>query len=315
MATTREIREPTGHAVTVGSDRALGKGMPFRMSWGALFAGTVAALGIWILLFALGVALGLSTVDPNEAGSLRASGIFTGVWSLVTPLIALFIGGMIAARSVGPLNRLGGAVHGLLVWSLTAVAGVYLVANLFGGVLGGAVNMTQTAASAAQAIGQADPGAAQPEGGVKGLAEDVQKQLPGTEQIGETAAEAAPEAGRAVGVAFGALLLGLIAAVIGGVVGVSREQRRLAEELGYIPVTGLGKEDEAERGRRPAMATTGDVREGVIVGRGAEPRTEGRVEVHERRTAEPQVEQLRQELAQLRSEVREVLVRTEDLRH
>ena len=311
MATTREIREPTGRAVTVGSDRALGKGMPFRMSWGALFAGTVAALGIWILLFALGVALGLSTVDPQEAGSLRSSGIFTGVWSLVTPLIALFIGGMIAARSVGPLNRLGGGVHGLVVWSLTAVAGVWLIANLFGGVLGGAVNMTQTAASAAQAIGQADPGAAQPEGGVKGLAQDVQKQLPGGEQIGETAAEAAPEAGRAVGVAFGALLLGLIAAVIGGIVGVSREQRRLAEELGYIPVTGIGGEEEAERGRRPAMATTGEVREGVIVGRGAE----SRAEVHERRTAEPQVEQLRQELAQLRSEVREVLVRTEDLRH
>jgi hypothetical protein len=313
MATTREIREPMGRTTTVGSDRALGKGMPFRMSWGALFAGTVAALGIWILLYTLGVALGLSTVTPGEPGSLRASGVFTGVWSLVTPLIALFVGGMIAARSVGPLNRLGGGVHGLLVWSLTAVAGVYLIANLFGGVIGGAVDMTRTAAAAAQAIGQGDTTAAQPEGGVQGLAESVQQQLPGGEQIGQTATEAAPEAGRAFGVAFGALLLGLIAAVLGGVVGVSREQRRLAEELGYIPVTGLGDEAEArmER-RRPAM---GGVREGVVVAGGERAEAaEQRATVHER-PSEPQVEQLRQELAQLRSEVREVLVRTEDLRH
>lgn len=312
MATKREIKEPTGRAVTVKSDRPLGKGMPFRITWSSLFAGTAAALGIWVLLYALGVALGLSAVNPDEPGSFRASGIFTGVWSLVTPLIALFIGGMIAARTVGPLSRLGGGVHGLVVWSLTAVAGVWLVANLFGGVVGSAASMTRTAASAAQAIGQGDTGAAQPQGqaGVQGLAEDVQKQLPGAQQVGETAAEAAPEAGRAFGVAFGALLFGLIASVLGGVVGVSREQRRLAEELGTIPITGIDSDVDKDQRRRRAG---GLVHEGVMVGRGE--RGGATDEVRTERMGTSEVDELRAELHQLRGEVRQVLVRSEDVRH
>src|SRR5262245_58582769 len=111
-------------------ERYLGKGMPFRISWGALFAGAVASLGVLILLYALGMALGLSTVNPDQRDTLRASGIFTGVWGLITPLIALFVGGWVAGRSVGPTSRLGGGLHGLLVWSLTAFAGAWLVATL-----------------------------------------------------------------------------------------------------------------------------------------------------------------------------------------
>ena len=40
-----------------------------------------------------GLALGLSAVNPEATNSLRGTGIFTGIWSLVIPLIALFLGG------------------------------------------------------------------------------------------------------------------------------------------------------------------------------------------------------------------------------
>jgi hypothetical protein len=98
-----------------------------RISWGAVFAGAFSAIGLWLLLYALGLALGLSTVDPNNPGSVRGLGIFTGAWSAIAPLLALFIGGLVAGRLAGVFARGYGALHGLVMWGLVSVAGAYLV--------------------------------------------------------------------------------------------------------------------------------------------------------------------------------------------
>ena len=84
-----------------------------RISWGAIFAGALVSLAVWALLLAIGLAAGLSTVDPGETASgWRAAGIGTGIWGLVAPLIALFVGGLIAARESGVAKRSDGAIHG-----------------------------------------------------------------------------------------------------------------------------------------------------------------------------------------------------------
>src|SRR5690349_14919798 len=99
-------------------------GPPVKLSWAAIFGGTIVALGLWVLLCSLGLALGLSAIDPANPGSARAAGIGTGVWSLVAPLIALFIGGMVASRTAGIVDRVGGAIHGAVLWSLATIVGV-----------------------------------------------------------------------------------------------------------------------------------------------------------------------------------------------
>src|ERR1051325_12225951 len=71
------------------------------ISWGAIFGGAFAALGLWMLLYAFGLAIGLTGLDPNDKGSLKSSGIFTGVWGLLAPLLALFIRGFVAGRGAG----------------------------------------------------------------------------------------------------------------------------------------------------------------------------------------------------------------------
>ncbi len=119
------------------SRRSLFPGPPIAMSWGSIFGGAVAALAIWLLLYTLGVALGLSVVDPNDPGSLRSSGIFTGIWSAITPLIALFVGGVVASRGAGVVTRAGGALHGLVMWSITTLAGVWLLTSVLASVAGG----------------------------------------------------------------------------------------------------------------------------------------------------------------------------------
>ncbi|MCP3139046.1 hypothetical protein [Pyxidicoccus xibeiensis] len=132
-------------------------GTPFKLSWSAIFGGAFVALGVWILLYTLGLALGLSSVDPNDPGSARSAGIGTGIWSLIAPLIALFIGGFVAARSAGVLDKGGGALHGAVLWGLTTLAGTVLLGMTLSSLLGTAFRATS---SVVGATGSAVVGAA-----------------------------------------------------------------------------------------------------------------------------------------------------------
>ena len=58
--------------------------------WSAVLAGTALAVGLSILLQTLGMGIGLSAVDTDDAGNLKGVGIGTGIWSMPAPLIALF---------------------------------------------------------------------------------------------------------------------------------------------------------------------------------------------------------------------------------
>jgi hypothetical protein len=112
-----------------------------RISWAAIFGGAVAALGLWLLLYAFGLAVGLSSMDPNDPHSARGSGIFTGVWSGVSPLIALFVGGLVAARLAGVFLRGYGALHGLVMWGLVTISGALMVFTIVSSLVTGAAKV------------------------------------------------------------------------------------------------------------------------------------------------------------------------------
>ena len=139
---------------------AVGRGT-IRLSWGALVGAVFVSLGIWAMLYSLGLALGLSSVDPNNPSSLRGAGMGTGVWSVIAPLVALFFGGMFAARSSHALDRTTATMHGAVVWSVSTVLGIFLLGSVLSAIVGGAVKVGGTAATAA--LGAA--GAAVSQGG------------------------------------------------------------------------------------------------------------------------------------------------------
>jgi hypothetical protein len=116
-------------------------GPPIRLSWSSVFAGVVASLGVWALLYAFGLALGLSSINPDNPESAKGSGLFAGIWGMVVPLIALFVGGAVAGRGAGIIHRGGGALHGLVMWGLTTVLGAFLVGNLLTSALSGVVSI------------------------------------------------------------------------------------------------------------------------------------------------------------------------------
>jgi hypothetical protein len=148
-----DVVENLNGAVVVADD---GSAHP-RVSWGAVFAGAVAAVGLWMLLYALGLAVGASTLNVQDAGSAKATGIFTGVWGAVAPLIALFIGGIVAGRGAGVDRRGDGALHGFVTWGLATVGGAFLLANLVGAIAGGVASVGRTAAKAAGGAGASAP--------------------------------------------------------------------------------------------------------------------------------------------------------------
>jgi hypothetical protein len=134
------------------------------MRWSAVFAGTVLAIGLWILLQTLGMGLGLSAVDTDDAGSLKGVGIGTGIWSIIAPLIAMFLGAYVAGRLAGTRDSRVAAMHGAVMWGLATALGLWLMLSIISAMASGAAriggataNMTGAVVSgAASASGGAD---------------------------------------------------------------------------------------------------------------------------------------------------------------
>ena len=86
-----------------------------RVSWGGVWGGVLVSMGMLLLLGALGVAVGVSTIDPDTAD---ASKVMTaaGIWGGVSLLVSLFVGGMVATRIGMVFDRATGMFEGVLVW-------------------------------------------------------------------------------------------------------------------------------------------------------------------------------------------------------
>jgi len=102
---------------------------PFdRVRWGPILAGLFSALATLALLSVAGLAVGFTAWDPGD--NTRHYSIAAGIWSIVSALIAFFVGGYIAARSAAVAGERNGVLNGSMVW---AVAIPLLIFMLGGG--------------------------------------------------------------------------------------------------------------------------------------------------------------------------------------
>lgn len=110
-----------------------------HVSWQAILAGVAVTLAVQILLSLLGAAIGMSTIDPleGETPSAQAFSIGAGLWWAVSFFFSLAVGGMVAAELSGFIDRMEGAMHGLVTWATAMLIGVYLVGHLVGSTLSG----------------------------------------------------------------------------------------------------------------------------------------------------------------------------------
>ncbi len=151
-----------------------GRPMRRRISWGAILGGVVLVVVVQLLLSLLGTGIGLSTVDVNAGSTPDASslGIGAGVWWLVSSVVALFVGGLVAARMAGIAPRLDGLLHGLVTWGIATLLTIYLLTSAVGGLIGGGFSALGGLASAA---GSGISSAAKPLAQAAGVTPDAVK--------------------------------------------------------------------------------------------------------------------------------------------
>lgn len=115
----------------------------FRISWGGIWAGVLTVMGTLLFLTTLGFAIGITAIEPGQT-DVGTFGTGAAIWSGLSLLIALFIGGMAATRLGMVFDKAAGAFEGALVWVLSflivlwlAGSGVRLVASGISGMFSG----------------------------------------------------------------------------------------------------------------------------------------------------------------------------------
>lgn len=180
----------------------------------------------------LGGAIGLAAWDTDSG---KALGIGAAVWTLVSILAALYLGGTTTGRLAGVLTRKDGILHGIVLWSVSMLFTVWLIANgvgalagttfrIFGNVAGAAAGAV--AQGAATAVGSAAGGADVNAGDIRGEIEALLRQTGDPALRPESLEAKAGEAGQAATQtgASNAEVAGEIADLIRGTAGqVDRE--------------------------------------------------------------------------------------------
>lgn len=175
--------------------------------WGPIFSGIVVSIVSQLMLSALGASIGGVAAGDAAAGTIGAT---IGIWSIISLLISLFLGGWVMASACGPMNSKTAMLNAIIMWATTIVLSGWLLASGLTGTFG------VLASNAGGALTQVvEPG------GVS---------LPSQEQIadavpnvsGAEAVQYAEAAGKA-GLSFlVGSLLGLVATMIGATVGAKK---------------------------------------------------------------------------------------------
>jgi len=154
-----------GYPAALGAD-GTGETKRSGVSWGAIFAGAVAAAALSLILALLGTGLGFSTLSPYEDHSAVVMGVTTILWISLTSIVASGIGGYMAGRLRVKWSTVHtdevyfrDTAHGLLAWAVATL----LTAALFGSAVTSAISgaasagggIAKTAVTAGAAAGTA----------------------------------------------------------------------------------------------------------------------------------------------------------------
>lgn len=135
------------------------------VSWGAIFAGAVAAAALSLILLMLGTGLGLSSVSPwsNQGASTAAIGMSTILWLTFTQIAASGVGGYLAGRlrtkwTVVQTDEIcfRDTTHGFITWAVATLLTAALLTTTISSIVtrGGeaAASVADTVASAGGAV-------------------------------------------------------------------------------------------------------------------------------------------------------------------
>jgi hypothetical protein len=182
-----------------------------------VIAGVILSSIVYLMMSVLGTAIGASLLSPlSRPNPLHGFGFGSGVWVIVTTVLAVFIGSYFAGRCAPVL----GWLHGLLSWAVMTLLFVFGMTSLIGGAV-------STAGSVAAASAQVGATAANQTNTDPSLVNSAKQQVqaavasaassPDAEQDTRQAADtAARGVARASWFSFAALIVGAIIAIVSG---------------------------------------------------------------------------------------------------
>src|ERR1700730_3851115 len=97
-----------------------------RVSWGAIVAGAVLAMAVYLVLTLLGGAIGLTVSDNVRTDSLKTGG---AIWAILATAIALFVGGWVTTQCTMGENKTEAVVHGVIMWGVVLAMLLWLMAT------------------------------------------------------------------------------------------------------------------------------------------------------------------------------------------
>jgi hypothetical protein len=106
------------------------------ISWAAIIAGVFIAITLQILLSMLGVWVGFGLANVTDLTALQDAATGVGIWIAVSALISLFIAGLATARLANSISNANALWHGVILWALALVGGIWLSITGFTGILG-----------------------------------------------------------------------------------------------------------------------------------------------------------------------------------
>jgi hypothetical protein len=216
---THYNRRITDRGRPFGAYAALLGAQGLKVSWGGIWSGVLLAVGLLLLLAALGAAIGISAVQPGESdASTFAKG--AGIYAAISLLIALFVGGWASTRLGAISDRATSLCEGALVWVVSVLLMGFLAASGVASVAGGAFKLVGGTAQAMGPVMQGQGEQAAQSG--QRAAQDARQKIEDAKSSGalqQKAEEAKPAATKAAWITLGALLLSLVAAVAGATAG------------------------------------------------------------------------------------------------
>ncbi len=194
-------------------------GLP-RLSWGSVIAGVILSSIVYLIMSVLGTAIGASLLSPlSQPNPLHGFGFGSGVWVIVTTVLAVFIGSYFAGRCAPVL----GWLHGLLSWAVMTLLIVFGMTSL----IGGAVSTVGSVAATSAQVGvtaanqsNTDPSvvnsAKQQLQAAVASAASAASSPEAQQDAREVADTAARTVARASWFSFAALIVGAIIAIVSG---------------------------------------------------------------------------------------------------
>ncbi len=117
-------------------------GLP-RLSWGSVIAGVILSSIVYLVMSVLGTAIGASLLSPlSQPNPMHGFGFGSGVWVIITTVLAVFVGSYFSGRCAPVL----GWLHGLLSWAVMTLLIVFGMTSLIGGAISTAGSVAATSA-------------------------------------------------------------------------------------------------------------------------------------------------------------------------